>query len=83
MGVEDKVGRLAIVAADKSKEEGIEEVPTIVSDPPQAGGVTVEPEIIKQRPKRNAGILARRAKRRASIGKSALIQRKPDPIRTD
>ena len=58
MGVEDEVGRLATVAADKSKKEGIEEVPTTILDPPQAGGVTVETEIDKQRPKQNAGIMA-------------------------
>ena len=38
MGMEDEVGRLTTVEADKSKKEGIEEVPTTVPDPPQAGG---------------------------------------------
>ena len=50
VGVEDEVGRLATVPVDKSRKEGIEEVPTTVPDPPQAGGFMVEPEIGKQRP---------------------------------
>ena len=60
MSVEDEVGRLATVAADKSRKEGIEEVPTTVSGPPQAGGVMAVPEIGKQRPKRNVGIVAKK-----------------------
>mgnify|MGYP006982079643 CR=1 FL=1 len=76
VGVEDVVGRLATMATYKSRKEGIEEVPTTVPDPPQAGGVTTEPEIGKQRPKRNAGIVARRATRRASVGRSVPTWRK-------
>ena len=38
MGVEDKVGRLAIVAPDKSRREGIEEVLTTVSGPSTSRG---------------------------------------------
>ena len=67
------------MAADKSRKEGIEEVPTTVLDPPQAGGVMDESEIGKQRPKRNSGIVARRSTRRVSAGRSASIRRKPDP----
>ena len=78
MGMEDEVGRLTTVEADKSKKEGIEEVPTAITGPPQAGGVMVEPEIGKQKLKRNVGIVARRATRRANVGRSAPIQRKPD-----
>ena len=78
MGVEDELDRHALVAADKSRKEGIDVVPTAVLDPPQAGGVTVEPEIGKQRPKRNASIVARTATRKASARKSASIRRKPD-----
>ena len=44
MGMEDEVGRLAIVAADKSKKEAIEEMPTTVPDPPQAGRVMAAPK---------------------------------------
>ena len=79
VGVEDEVGRLATVEADKSRKEGIEEVPTIVLNPPQAGGVMAAPEIGKQRLMRNAGIVERGPTRRASAGRSAPIQRKPDP----
>ena len=70
--------RHAMVVIDKSRKEGIEEMPIEVPDPPQAGGVTVEPEIGKQRPKRNASIVARTATRKASARKSASIRRKPD-----
>ena len=79
LGMEDEVGQLATIAADKSKKEGIEEVSTIVPDPPHARGVMAEPEISKQRLKRNAGIVARRATMKASAGRIVLIQRKPDP----
>ena len=78
MGVEDKVGRLAIVETDKRKKKGIEEVPTTIPDPPQARRVMAEPETSKQRPKRNASIVARTATRKASARKSASIRRKPD-----
>ena len=67
------------MAADKSRREGKEVVPTAVLDPPQAGGVMDESEIGKQRPKRNSGIVARRSTRRVSAGRSASIRRKPDP----
>ena len=79
MGMEDEVGRHAMVAADKSKKEGIEEVLTAVLDLPQARGVKAVPKISKQRPAQNAGIVARRDIRRASVGRSASIRRNPDP----
>ena len=79
MGVEDEVGRLATVAADKSRKEGIEEVPTTVLDPPQERGVMAEPKIGKQKPKRNADIVARRVTRKTSVGKSRWIRAKPKP----
>ena len=44
MGVEDEVGRHAMETAGKSRTEGTETVPTVVLDPPQAGGVKSEPE---------------------------------------
>ena len=70
------MGQLATVAAYKSRKEGIEEVPTTVLDPPQERGVMAEPKIGKQKPKRNADIVARRVTRRASVGRSAPIRRK-------
>ena len=48
-------------------------------DPPQVGGVKAVPETAKQRPKRNVGIVARRAIERASAGRSASIQTNPGP----
>ena len=48
MGVEDEVVRHAIVAPDKSRKEGIEEVPTTIPDPRQAG-LKATPEVSKQR----------------------------------
>ena len=75
MGVEDEEGQLATVASDKSQKEGIEEVPIVVPDLPQAGGVTAKPEIGKQWPRRNVGIVARRATRRVSDGKREAYER--------
>ena len=43
-GMEDEVDRHAMVAADKSRKEGIEEVPTTILDPSEAGGVKAAPE---------------------------------------
>ena len=63
----------------QEQKKGTKEVLTTVRDPPQAGGVKAVPEIGKQRPTRNAGIVARRATRRASGGRSAPIRIKPDP----
>ena len=45
MGMEDEVGRLATMVADKSRKEGIEEVPTKIPDPPQGGEVMEEPKL--------------------------------------
>ena len=47
-----------------------EVVPTVVLDPAQARGVKVAPETGKQRPKWNVGTVAKRATRRASVGRS-------------
>ena len=78
MGMEDEVGRHTIVVANKSRKEGIEEVPTTVPDRPLAGGVKTASEISKQRLARNAGIVDRGATRRESDGRSTPIRRKPD-----
>ena len=43
--MEDEVGWLATMVADKSRKEGIEEVPTKIPDPPQGGEVTAEPKL--------------------------------------
>ena len=83
MGVEEEVDRHAMVVAHKRKKECIEEVLTVVPavpDPPQARGVKAAPETGKQRLTWNASIVARRATRRVSAGKSTLIWKNPDPI---
>ena len=69
----------APVTTDKSRKADTEVVLTIVLDPPREGGVKEAPEIGKQRPKRNVGIVARRSTQRASIGRSAPIPTNPDP----
>mgnify|MGYP000394385351 FL=1 len=53
-------------------------IPTVVSDPPEVGGVEAAPETGKESLPRNAGTVARKATRRASAGKIAPIWRKPD-----
>ena len=58
MGVEDEVGQHTTVATENSRKEGTEEVATVVLNPPQVGGVKAVPETGKQRPTRNAGIVA-------------------------
>ena len=40
MVVADEAGRFAMDAADEIKEEGTELIRTIISDPPETGGVT-------------------------------------------
>ena len=41
--MEDEVVRNAMVASDKSRKEGTKEVPTVILDPPQVGGVNSAP----------------------------------------
>ena len=48
--VVDEAGQQATEATNKSKKEGTKEAPTIVSDPPQVGGVKVAPKVSKERP---------------------------------
>ena len=74
----DEESRRAIEVADVSKEEGIVVMPKTISDPPEAEEVEAAPRIGKRNPPRNAGIVARKATRRASPGRSAPIQTKPD-----
>ena len=77
MVVADEASWCAMEVADEIKEEGIVVMPTTIPDPPKTGGV----EAIrtgKGNPPRNAGIVTRKATRRASAGRSAPIRRKPD-----
>ena len=48
MGVVDEVCRLAMVATNKSRTKGTENVLIAVPDPPQAGGVKAAQEVGKQ-----------------------------------
>ena len=73
MDVEDEVDRHAIVATDKSRKEGTEVVPIAVPDHPQVGGVKAAPEISKQRPNKNVGIVAGKATTRVSARRSVPI----------
>ena len=50
-------------AVDKNKTKGIIEMPTVVPDPPGAGGVNAAPETRKQRRKQNVGTVAERVLR--------------------
>ena len=60
-----ETGQHAIEVTDKSRTEGIIVMPTVVSDPPEAGGVKAVPETGKESPQRNVGTVARKATRRA------------------
>ena len=74
MGVEDELDRHALVAADKSRKEGIDVVPTAVLDPPQAEGVKSLQQTGKQRPTQSVGTVTRRTTRRVSVGRSTPIR---------
>ena len=77
--VADEASRCAMEAGNGSKEEGIVVMATAIPDPPEAGGVEAEPKTGKGNQLQNAGIVARKATRRASAGRSAPIRRKPNP----
>ena len=63
---------------DRIKEEDTEVMLTTIPDPPETGGVELT-RTNKGNPPRNTGIVARKATRGASAGRSAPIRRKPDP----
>ena len=77
----DEASQLAMVAADNSRTEGTENVPTAVPEPQQAGGVKAAPKAGKQRPTRNVGTVAKMATEKVSAGRSGLIWTNPDPAR--
>ena len=81
MVVVDEVGWHAMEAADKSRNDDTENMPTAVPDPPGAGGVNAVPETGKTNPLRNAGTVAKRATGKASAGESVPIRTNPDPAR--
>ena len=79
--VEDEVSRCAMQVADEIKEGGTEPMPLATSDPPEIGGVKAM-RTGKGNPPQNYGTVARKARGRASAGRSAPIWRElvPDPV---
>ena len=77
-GVVDEAGQHAMEASDRSRTRGIIEMPPRVLDLPQVGEVKATPEVGKERPWQNFGIVTGRVTKRASVGKSETIQTKPD-----
>ena len=77
----EEVDRHAMEAAGKSRNGGTMSVPTAIPEPPQAGGVKAVPEAGKIKPLRNAGTVARKATRKASVGESVPIRTDPDPAK--
>ena len=67
-------------AADEIKVEGTEMMSTPIPDTPETGGIEAS-KTGKENLPQNAGTMARKATRRASIGKSAPIRKEPDPDR--
>ena len=78
MVVANEVSRCAMEAADRNKEEGTEVTPTTIPDPSETGVVETT-RTGKGNPPRNAGRVARKARRRASVGRSTPTRREPDP----
>ena len=78
MVVADEASQCAMEATDEIKEEGTEVMPVVIPDPPEIGGVKAT-RTDKGNPSRNAGIVTRKATRRANAGRSTLIRREPDP----
>ena len=63
-----ETGQHAIEVTDKSRTEGIIVMPTVVSDPPEAGGVKAVPETGKESPQWNVGIVGGMATSRHMLG---------------
>ena len=78
MDVEGEASRCAMEAADEIKEGGTEMMPTAIPNPPETGGVEAM-RTGKGNPPQNVGIVARKATGRASVGRSAPIQRETVP----
>ena len=62
-----ETGQHAIEVTDKSRTEGIIVMPTVVSDPPEAGGVKPAPKTGKETPRRTSGTVCWR--QRSSVRK--------------
>ena len=79
MVVVDESSRHATGANDNIKTESTEAVSTTVLEPSEARGVKVVSETGKESlPQQNAGIVARKDTKKASVGRSAPIQTNPD-----
>ena len=78
MDVADEASQCAMEAADGTKEEGTDAMPTVIPDPSETGGVKAT-RTDKGNPSQNVGTVARKATRRASAGRSVPIWREPDP----
>ena len=76
--MEDEASRCAMEVADVIKEGGTEVMPTATPNPSETGGVEAM-TTGKGKPSRSAGTVARKATRKASVGKSAPIRREPVP----
>ena len=76
----DEVSRCGIEIVDKRKTEGMGVVPTLVPNPSEVGGLKVAPETGKGSPRRNVGIVAKRATRRVSARKNTPIRTNSDPV---
>ena len=61
-------------AANKSRTEGIIVMLAIVSNPLEVGGVKPTPKIGRESPTQNAGIVARKATKKARAGKRRPIR---------
>ena len=78
VGVEDEASWCTMEAADEIKEGGTEVMPTTTLNPPEIGGVEAM-TTGKGKPSRNASTMARKATRKASVGRSAPIRRESAP----
>ena len=74
-----EAGQHPMKATDMSKIKRIIVMPSTVPDPPEVGGVKVEPKPCKGNQPRNVGIVATKATEKASGGKSGPIHREPGP----
>ena len=78
MDVEGEAIRCAMEATDEIKLGGTETMSTTIPNPPETGRVEAM-RTGKGNPSRNAGTVARKATRRASVGRNAPIRRDPVP----
>ena len=78
MVVVDEADRRTMELAENNRMDGIIEMPEAIPNPPEAGGVMGASEDGKRSLHRNAGIVARKATRRASAEGRTLIRTRLD-----